>query len=140
MKKTEKYLKKLIDEMPEYYGDIHFSMDSGCIDPVKKRGNRFQIKYIFATICIPILLISVPVAAKLPVVKERMQAMPQAEVQDLADMTNSQKIHADLFSRPFSDAERKRMDSIWEEYENGIFPNEDILIVSGNEQTDVDFY
>ena len=140
MKKTEKYLKKLIDEMPEYYGDIHFSMDSDCIDPVKKRGNGFQIKHIFAAICILILLISVPVAAKLPVVKERMQTMPQAEVQDLADMTNSQKIHADLFSRPFSDAERNRMDSIREEYENGIFPDGDILLVQGNELTDADFY
>lgn len=140
MKKTEKYLKKLIDEMPEYYGDIHFSMDSDCIYSVKKRGNRFQIKYIFAATCILILLISVPVAAKLPFVTERMQAMPQAEVQDLADMTNALDIQADMFSRPFSEEERVRMKSIKEEYENGIFPDEDILIVSGNEQADVDFY
>ena len=112
MKKTEKYLKKLIDEMPEYNGDIHFSVDSDCIDPVKKRGNRFQIKYSFAAVCVLILLISVPVAAKLPFVTERMQAMPQEEVKDLADMYNALHIPADLFSRPFSEEERVRMKSI----------------------------
>lgn len=140
MKKTEKHLKKLIDEMPEYNGDIHFSMDCEGVGSVKKRGYGFQIKYIFAATCILILLISVPVAAKLPFVTERMQAMPQAEVQDLADMINALHIPADLFSRPFSEEERARMKSIREEYENGVFPDEDILIVSGNEQTDVDFY
>lgn len=140
MKKTEKYLKKLIDEMPEYCGDIHFSMDSEGSGSVKKRGNGFRIKYIFAAACILTLLISVPVAAKLPFVTERMQDMPQAEVQELADMTNALDIQADLFSRPFSEEERVRMESIREEYGNGIFPDEDILIVSGNEQTDVDFY
>lgn len=140
MKKTEKYLKKLIDEMPEYCGDIHFSMDSEGSGSVKKRGNGFRTKYIFAAACILTLLISVPVAAKLPFVTERMQDMPQAEVQELADMTNALDIQADLFSRPFSEEERVRMESIREEYGNGIFPDEDILIVSGNEQTDVDFY
>lgn len=140
MKKTEKYLKKLIDEMPEYDGDIHFSTDSEGSGSVKKRGNRFQIKYIFAATCILILFISVPVAAKLPFVTERMQDMPQAEVQDLADMINALDIQADLFSRPFSEEERVRMKSVREEYKNGIFPDEEILIVSGNEQTDVDFY
>ncbi len=140
MKRTEKYLKKLIGEMPEYDGDIHFLMDSEGSGSVKKRGNGFQIKYIFAAACVLILLISMPVAAKLPFVTERMQAMPQAEVQDLADMTNALDIQADLFSRPLSEEENVRMKSIREEYENGIFPDEDILIVSGNEQTDADFY
>ncbi len=140
MKKTEKYLKKLIDEMPEYNGDIHFSMDSEGSGSVKKRGNGFQIKYIFAAACILTLLISVPVAAKLPFVTERMQAMPQEEVQDLADTINALDIQADLFSRPFSEEERVRMKSLKEEYKIGIFPDAEILIVSGNEQTDVDFY
>ena len=140
MKKTEKYLKKLIDEMPEYNGDIHFPMDNEGSGSVKKRGNGFQIKYSFAAVCILILLISVPVAAKLPCVTERMQALPQEEVKDLADMYNALHIPADLFSRPFSEEERVRMKSIREEYKNGVFPDEDILIVSRNEQTDVDFY
>lgn len=140
MKKTEKYLKKLIGEMPEYDGDINFLMDSEGSGSMKKRGNGFQIKYIFAASCILILLISMPVAAKLPFVTERMQDMPQEELQDLADMINALDIQADLFSRPFSEEERVRMKSIREEYKNGIFPDEDILIVSGNEQTDVDFY
>lgn len=140
MKKTEKYLKKLIGEMPVYDGDIHFSTDSEGSGSVKKRGNGFQIKYIFAASCILILVISMSVAAKLSFVTERMQDMPQEEVQDLADMINALDIQADLFSRPFSEEERVRMKSIREEYENGIFPDEDILIVSGNEQTDADFY
>lgn len=140
MKKTEKYLKKLIDEMPEYNGEIHFSTDSEDSGSVKKRGNGFRIKYILAAACIMILFISVPVAAKLPFITERMQNMPQAEVQNLADMINALNIPADSFSRPFSEEERVRIKSLREEYKNGAFPDEDILIVSGNEQTDVDFY
>lgn len=42
MKKTEKYLKKLIDEMPEYNGDIHFSMDSEGSGSVKKGVTDFR--------------------------------------------------------------------------------------------------
>ena len=87
MKKTEKYLKKLIDEMPEYNGDIHLSMDSEGSGSVKKRGNGFKIKYILAAACILILLISVPVAARLPLVAERMQAMPQEEMLDYSLQT-----------------------------------------------------
>lgn len=140
MKKTEKYLKKLIDEMPECSRSIHFSVDNEAVSSIEKRYNGLPMKYALAAICVLVLMISVPVAAMIPYVAERMQAMPQEEVQELADMTNALDIQADLFSRPFSEEERVRMESIREEYENGIFPDEDILIVSGNEQTDVDFY
>lgn len=142
MKGTEAHLKRLIHEMPEPRRELHFANEGDREDNLLEIIPRKQrhLKYAVIASCMLLLAVSVPVVAKMPFIAERMQAMPKEEVQDLADMINALDIQADLFSRPFSEEERVRMKSIREEYENGIFPDEDILIVSGNEQTDVDFY
>ena len=142
VKRTEAHLKRLIQEMPEPQRELHFANEGDRRADLLEMipGKQRQLKYIVIASCMLLFAVSVPVVAKMPFIAERMQAMPKEEVQDLADMTNSQEINADLFSRPFSDAERNRMDSIMEEYENGIFPDGDILLVQGNELTDVDFY
>ena len=75
---------------------------------------QMHLKYIVIASCMLLFAVSMSVVAKIPFIAERMQAMPKEEVQSLADMTNSQEINADLFSRPFSDAERNRIDSIRE--------------------------
>lgn len=142
VKRTEAHLKRLIQEMPEPQRELHFANEGDRRADLLEMilGKQRQLKYIVIASCMLLFAVSVPVVAKMPFIAERMQAIPKEEVQDLADMTNSQEINADLFSRPFSDAERNRMDSIMEEYENGIFPDGDILLVQGNELTDVDFY
>ena len=142
MKRTEAHLKRLIQEMPEPRRELHFAnegnKEADLLEMVPRK--QRQLKYIVIASCMLLFAFSVPVVAKMPFIAERMQAMPKEEVQDMADMINALDIQADLFSRPISEEEQMRMKSIREEYENGIFPDEDILIVSGNEQPDVDFY
>lgn len=142
MKGTEAHLKRLIHEMPEPRRELHFANEGDRRTDLLEMipGKQRHLKYTVIASCMLLLAVSVPVVAKMPFIAERMQAMPKEEVQDLADMINALDIQADLFSRPISEEEQMRMKSIREEYENGIFPDEDILIVSGNEQPDVDFY
>ena len=142
VKRTEAHLKRLIQEMPEPLRELHFenegNKEADLLEMVPRK--QRHLKYTVIASCMLLFAVSVPVVAKMPFIAERMQAMSSEEVQGLADMINALDIQADLFSRPFSEEEHVRMKSIREEYENGIFPDEDILIVSGNEQTDVDFY
>ena len=142
MNKTENYLKKLIQEMPEPRRKLEFSGEGNdkiifMEEVPRKRG---YLKFAVAASCVLLLAASVPVVARIPFIMERMQAMPEEEVQDLADMTNSQKIDVDLFSRPLSVEERIRMEAVREDYVNGIFPEEEIVMVSGGEEATSDFY
>lgn len=142
MKKTEKYLKKLIQEMPEPRRELDFAdEENGRVifieETSRKRG---CLRYTIAASCVLLLVAAMPVVARIPSIMERMQAMPKEEVQDLADMINSQEIDVDLFSRPLSQEERTRMEVVREDYINGIFPEEEIVMVSGEEGAAVDFY
>lgn len=141
MKKTENYLRKLIQEMPEPHRELDFAGGGNdkiiLLEKVPKK--RRNLKYIVAA-CSVLLAASIPVAARIPFVTERMQAMSEKEIQDLADMTSNQKIDVDLFTRPLSVEERTRMGVVQEDYINGIFPEEEIVMVSGEEEAAADFY
>lgn len=142
MKKTENYLKKLIQEMPEPCRELDFSDEGNgksifIEEPPRKRGH---LKFTVAVSCVLLFAVSMSVVARISFITERMQAMTEEEIQDLADMTNSQKIDADLFSRPLSVEEKTRMEVLREEYINGIFPEEEIAMVSGEKEATADFY
>ncbi|MDE7252056.1 MAG: hypothetical protein K2O32_03855 [Acetatifactor sp.] len=146
MNKTEKYLKNLIQEMPKPAGELSFTMDQVELGESQneltniKWGRRRSVRYVLAAICGLFMIVSVPVAAHIPYISERMQILSNKEIQDLTDMTQQQMTEADLFSRPLSREERIRMEAVRQEYENGIFPKGEILIVSGDEQIDIDYY
>lgn len=132
MNKTEKYLKKLIQEMPEPKGELSFTN--------AKWGRRRSVRYVLAAVSGLLMIVSVPVAAHIPYISERMQTLSNKDIQDLSAMTQQQMTEADLFSRPLSREEQIRMEAVRQEYENGIFPKGEILIVSGDDQTDIDYY
>lgn len=68
-------------------------------------------------------MIGFPVRALVSsVVKERMESVPEAEMEGLNDMVQSQPIAADGFSREYTDSERARNKALWQAYENGTFP------------------
>lgn len=144
MNKTEKYLKKLIDEMPEYCKNLQEATEKNdnTIFPCIKSKKHFSLKYSVAAICLLLIIVSTPVMARIPFIAERMQTVSEEEVKELSDMTNQQNIDADIFSRPLTEDERTRMQSLKEAYENGSFPDEDICLVSQNTEIDaaVDFY
>ncbi|MDE7478150.1 MAG: hypothetical protein K2M91_09405 [Lachnospiraceae bacterium] len=67
------------------------------------------------------------------VVKERMESVPKEEIQELNDMVQSQRVLADGFSREYSSSEKKRNKALWQEYENGTFPENVIVQVDNAE-------
>lgn len=144
MNRTEKYLKKLIDEMPESchefpVGAVGISSNLN-VSANKQQKKRLLIKYITAIICVLFVTVSVPVMAQIPFLAQRMQTLSKDDMKNMEDMTNQQNAEADLFSRPLSNEERKRMELLRGEYEQGVFPNEDIPIISGTQQANADFY
>ena len=70
-------------------------------------------------------MIGFPVRAVVSsVVKERMESVPEAEMEGLNDMVQSQPIAADGFSREYTDSEKERKKALWQAYENGTFPEQ----------------
>ena len=79
--------------------------------------------------------VSIPSYAAISnLVRARMEAIPRAEVEATEDMIQSQQIHADQFSREYTREERKRMDALRQEYENGMFPENTLTLVENESQ------
>ena len=146
MNKTEKYLKEKIQEMPQPKRELSFITDAAKLQEGGSKsvnGNRVRRRSVgYAALAVSALLVivSVPVAAHIPYLAERMQSLSDKEIQELSDMTQQQMTEVDLFSRPLSEEERIRMEALRQEYKDGIFPNGEISVVSENEQTDIDYY
>jgi len=67
------------------------------------------------------------------VVKERMESIPKEEVQEMNDMVQSKPTEADVFSREYSDEEKKRSKELWQAYKGGKFPENVIAQVDNAE-------
>ena len=72
-------------------------------------------------------IVSLPVRAVVKsIVRERMENIPQEEIQDINNMLQKQRTLADGFSREYTDTEKERSRELWQSYENGIFPENTI--------------
>ena len=79
-------------------------------------------------------IISLPVQAVVKsIVRERMENIPQEEIQDISNMIQKQKTLADGFSREYTDTEKERSMELWQSYENGTFPERTIKQVDSIE-------
>lgn len=80
-------------------------------------------------------MISVPVKALVQdYVRERMENIPQEEVQDIEHMIQAQETEADGFSRAYTDEENERSKELWQLYEEGYFPESIIQQVDSAEE------
>lgn len=108
------------------------------------RRNSFKRNMVSAAACLLIIgTVSIPAyagylglrsAITSDKVMARMQEVPEAEVEATEDMIQSQQIHADQFSREYTREERKRMDALRQEYENGMFPENTLTLVENESQ------
>lgn len=68
-------------------------------------------------------ILSVPVRALVSsLVRERMEEVPQAEIETVVEQLDSQNVGGDGYSRPYTEAEKTRMEALYEQYQNGTFP------------------
>ncbi|MCM1268364.1 MAG: PepSY domain-containing protein [Bacteroidales bacterium] len=96
--------------------------------------NRGRIATAAATFVLVAGVVAFPVRAFVTsVVKERMESIPNEEVQEINDMVQSKPTEADVFSREYSDAEKERNKELWQEYKDGKFPENVIAQVDNAE-------
>ncbi|MCM1263203.1 MAG: hypothetical protein NC313_10825 [Butyrivibrio sp.] len=131
-------------ELKEVMEQIHISpkMQEEIIMNVKKqmkhgKKKAWNIKKIAAAaasfvLAIGIISILLPSPAQAMVssfVKARMESIPKEKVQETLDMIRAQDAVADGFSRVYSENEEERSHELWQAYENGTFPEKEIIQV-----------
>ena len=91
----------------------------------KKRGKRAAAVAVAA---LAVCMLGIPAQAMVrSLVEARMERIPKEEIQAVSDMVQSQDAEADTFSRPYSEKERARMRELRQAYENGTFPEREIV-------------
>lgn len=68
-------------------------------------------------------------------VKQRMEAVPQLEMDEILDELDSAQVEADTYSRDLTSEEESRRSALHSEYLNGRFPEKDLIKVS--EESDI---
>lgn len=63
------------------------------------------------------------------VTKVRMESIPPKEIQEVLDLLRRQNSEAETYSREYSDEENKRRAELWRAYEDGTFPEKEIVQV-----------
>lgn len=100
----------------------------------KKTRNWKRMTTAAAAVILTAGVISIPVQAVVNhFVQERMESIPEEEVQDMGDMIQEQEALADGFSREYSESEKERSKELWQSYENGTFPEENMKQVDNTE-------
>lgn len=107
--------------------NVKRQMESG------KRNRKKTVASVAAIILIAgISGISVQAVVK-NVVKERMEALPKEKLQSVAAMVQEQEAEADGFLREYSDNEKARIKQLRQDYQNGIFPEKELIQVDKEE-------
>ena len=101
----------------------------------RNKRNWKKIAASAAVIALAAGMVSVPVKALVQdYVRERMENIPQEEVQDIEHMIQAQETEADGFSRAYTDEENERSKELWQLYDDGFFPEETIQQVDSAEE------
>lgn len=97
-------------------------------DKTRRAKNRRKKAGVAAAAALAVCVLGVPVHAMVKsLVEARMESIPREEVQAVNDMVQSQDAEADTLSRPYSEKEKARMRELRQAYENGTFPEREIM-------------
>lgn len=78
---------------------------------------------------------SIPVRAGIRyLVKQRMESIPHEELETNLEMQQNQTADADSFSRDYSQNEQLRMAELFKAYQNGTFPQGQLLLIESEDQ------
>ncbi len=96
----------------------------------KKSWNWRKTGTVAAAFVLAACVLSIPVQAMVNnIVKARMESVPEEEMQAIVDVVQKQSTQADVFSREYSEKEEERNKELWQAYENGTFPEKELLQV-----------
>lgn len=98
-----------------------------------KKKYRAKMLLSAAAILLVIGAVSIPAQAGIRyLVKQRMESIPREEMESTLTMLSSQTINADSFSRDYSIQEKERMAELFKSYQNGTFPEGELLLLEAN--------
>lgn len=101
--------------------------------PVYNRGLRMAAAFAICILAVGFL--SVPVRALVSsLVQERMEEVPKEEMQETVEQLDAQNVGGDGYTRPYTQAEKTRMEMLSEQYQNGTFPAGEIPQVDSEEE------
>lgn len=112
----------------------------------KQQGRQYPISFkiipIAAAALLAIGIISIPVQAGIRyLIKERMENLPEEEISAISEMMAVQdysKGDADGFSRNYTQEELARKAELFKAYQNGTFPEGELLRITDEAQKDPD--
>lgn len=97
-----------------------------------KYKKKYRVKMLLsaAAILLVIGVVSIPVQAGIRyLVKQRMESIPREEMESTLTMLSSQTVNVDSFSRDYSIQEKERMAELFKSYQNGTFPEGQLLLL-----------
>ncbi len=101
----------------------------------KKTRRNISMAATAAGIVIAVGLVSVPVRALVnSLIQERMEAVPQEEMDAIVEDLQMQQVEADKFSRAYTEKEENRMSELYGQYQSGTFPTGELMQVENIEE------
>ena len=138
--------KAIIDNVEErvYGTEDRRSITGQKSMPIEKHSDRKGIKWrkVVAAAAVMITVsgvIAVPVRALVnSLVRERLEMMPEEDVEAIIDDEMRNRAAADGFTRAYTDDENARYQVLAEKYQSGIFPEKEITKVDSREDVNKD--
>ena len=105
----------------------------------KRRRSLKRMAVMAASFVLLVGILAVSVQAAISnFVRERMENIAAEELDGLAKMTQQQPVNCDTYSREYTENEKMRQKELQVAYHNGLFPEEEILLVDNVEQAPED--
>ncbi|MDE6568723.1 MAG: hypothetical protein K2K70_13475 [Lachnospiraceae bacterium] len=122
-------MREQATDIPESFRDhIRTLVQEVSAEPKAERRKYpvYKIAVLFFAAC---LLCSGTSYAGVKLYQQRLQEMSKTERKELNDKTQKSYVDAEAYSRDLTEAENKMFDQLREEYENGKFPEGELLTV-----------
>lgn len=118
----------------EIIRNLHRQMAGG-----KRRSSLGKMAAMAASFVLLAGILTVSVqAAIMSIVRERMENISKEELSGLTEMLRQQPVNCDTYSREYTETEKMRDKELWAAYNNGLFPEEEILQVDSVAQAPED--
>lgn len=140
MKKDRREIDLLIDTMnqvnlkQDMKEEIQYN-----VQMYQRTHSRHTVKKfaLIAAGIVLLMLVNIPVAAKVQsLIKERMEQLPQEQVDIVLEDLDAQQTEALIYSRDFTDNEYKLLPELEKQYRQGRFPKKELTQVSDVSQVD----
>ncbi len=112
-------------------GTLETKIESLLTDlPEKRNAYKVNVRKVIVLAAAIVMLLSVTVTASVGIMRERMEAMNQAKLEEYFNQIYSRKSGSSNYNRYFTDSEKARMETLQIAYkEQGLFPKGELTLI-----------